>query len=72
MQLDPIEREILLEELLVSLWDENRQEIDKAWLKEVKRREKQHAESGEIGKPVNEVIARLIGQSRRKQDGHYD
>jgi len=38
LQLDPVEREALAEELLLSVSDTDRAAIDAAWLEEVKRR----------------------------------
>jgi hypothetical protein len=64
MRLDAIEREALAEELLLSLSDADREEIDKAWLDEAKRRDAAFKKDGGIAKPVDEVIDRLKRSAR--------
>ena len=59
MELDPIEREQLAEELLLTLPDSEEAEIDAAQLEEAKRRSQAYSEGRETAKPVEEVIARL-------------
>jgi putative addiction module component (TIGR02574 family) len=64
LKLEPAEREILAEELLRSLGDRDREEIDAAWLEEVKRRDADYR-AGKIGaKPVEEVLQRLLSKGK--------
>ena len=64
MQLDPVEREALAEELLLSLSDGEREAIDTAWLAEAKRRDEAFKQSGHGAKPLDDVIARLKSNVR--------
>jgi hypothetical protein len=63
MELEPMEREALAEELLLSLSEGEREKIDAAWLGEAHQRDAAFA-AGKIGaKPVDEVIQRLAGKA---------
>jgi putative addiction module component (TIGR02574 family) len=64
MELNPIEREELAEELFRSLPDLNQEEIDAAWLEEIHRRSKEYEEGRVTAKPVDEVIARIRASAR--------
>jgi hypothetical protein len=55
LQLDPTEREALAEELLLSLSESDREEIDAAWLQEAKDRHASFLSGEESAKPVDEV-----------------
>jgi putative addiction module component (TIGR02574 family) len=63
MQLDPIERESLAEELLLSIDQQESAEIDAAWLAEVKRRDAEFIAGRASAKPVDDVINRLLAKS---------
>ena len=59
LQLDPVERESLAEELLLSIGDAGRAALDAAWLTEARRRDADF-QSGKTGaKPVDDVLRRL-------------
>ena len=64
MQLDPAERESLAEELLLSVSDAEREEIERAWLEEARRRTAAYKAGLTAGKPVNEVLDRLTRKIR--------
>jgi hypothetical protein len=59
MQLDPVERETLAEELLLSIDDTARADIDNAWLAEAHRRHALSQQRPAALKPVEEVLHRL-------------
>jgi putative addiction module component (TIGR02574 family) len=59
LQLDPLDREALAEELLLSIDGEQSSTIDAAWLEEARRRDDEFSSGRTSGKPVNEVIDRL-------------
>jgi hypothetical protein len=59
LQLNPIEREALAEELLMSISDADSRSIDAAWLEEVKRRDASFVQTRGTAKAVDDVIARL-------------
>jgi hypothetical protein len=59
LELDPIEREALAEELLMSISDSESRSIDAAWLEEVRRRDASFVQRQGIAKPVDDVIARI-------------
>ena len=59
MELDPVEREALAEELLLSITSGQRESIDAVWLAEVRRRDAMFSHGNITGRPVDEVIARL-------------
>jgi Putative addiction module component len=61
MQLEPAEREALAEELLLSVSEADRAEIDAAWLQEAKKRDS--AEAPEFS-PVDQVLQRLKNKPR--------
>jgi putative addiction module component (TIGR02574 family) len=63
MALDPKEREVLAEELLLSISDVDRAEIDAAWLAEVRRREEAYRRGESSTSPVNELVARIQHRS---------
>lgn len=64
LQLAPVEREALAEELLLSLGDADRQSIDAAWLAESRRRDADFLAGRTGAKPADQVIARLLGKAR--------
>jgi hypothetical protein len=64
MRMDATEREALAEELLLSLSGADREQIDRAWLDEAKRRDAAFKKDGGIAKPVDEVIDRLKRSAR--------
>ena len=63
--LDPIEREALAEELLLSIDGAERDVVDQAWLTEIRRREADFAAGKTGAKPVEQVIDRLTGGQAR-------
>ena len=65
MQLNAVEREALAEELLLSLSEDQREEIDAAWIQEVQRRHLAFLSGETLAKPVHEVISRIEGLSGR-------
>jgi len=65
MQLDPIDREMLAEELLLSIDQRQSAEIDAAWLAELKRRDAEFVAGRVEAKAVDEVINRLLSKSAR-------
>jgi hypothetical protein len=58
--LDPLDREALAEELLLSIDAEQSAAIDAAWLDEARRRDEAFIAGRMPGKPVGEVIDRLM------------
>jgi len=64
LELNPAEREALAEELLMSISATEGESVDSAWLQEVKRRDSLFRQQKTIAKPVDEVIARLKGNSQ--------
>jgi putative addiction module component (TIGR02574 family) len=59
LELDPVEREVLAEELLLSIDEKQREAIDEAWLIEARRRDAEFRD-GKIGaQPVEEVVERI-------------
>jgi hypothetical protein len=64
LDLDPLDREALADELLYSLSDDDREAIDAAWLAEAARRDKDFLSGKCRAKPVQQVIARLKKKSR--------
>jgi hypothetical protein len=65
LQLDPIEREALAEEILLSIDGVERDAIDSAWLSEAHRRDAAFIAGQATSKPVDEVIARIKGRIGR-------
>ena len=65
MALDPQQREVLAEELLLSLTDADRDQIDAAWLAEVRRREEKYRRGESSSSPVDDAIARIQSKARR-------
>lgn len=65
MKLDPFEREALAGDILLSIQDSNRDEIDAAWLSEARRRDAAFRTDASRAKPVDEVVERLAGKGRR-------
>lgn len=59
LQLDPVEREALAEELLLSVSDTDREAIDAAWLEEAKRRDAGSRQRGGTANRMDGVIGRL-------------
>ena len=64
LQLDPVEREALAEELLLSIGEADRQAIDAAWLAEAHRRDADFLTGRTGAKPADQVIARLLDKAR--------
>jgi len=64
MQLDPGDREALAEELLLSIDQQQSNELDAAWLAEVQRRDALFLAGGNAPKSVDEVIDRLLSKAR--------
>jgi len=60
LKLDPLERETLAEELLLSINDSDHAQIDAAWLGEAHRRDAAFRAGHTSAKPVDEVIQRLL------------
>jgi len=59
MRLTASEREALAEELLVSIDDNEREAIDRAWLEKVRRRDAELLSGKVAARPVAEVLERL-------------
>ena len=59
LKLDPAEREILAEELLLSVAESEREAIDAAWLAEAHRRDAQFLAGNSGAKPLEQVFERL-------------
>lgn len=64
MKLDPVDRETLAEDLLLSVGGDDRAQIDKAWLAEAYRRDSALAAGKTTARPVDDVIRRLRGEDR--------
>ena len=64
MKLDPLDRETLAEELLLSIHDTDRDQIDAAWLGEARQRDAAFRAGRTGAKPVDEVIQRLLSKGR--------
>lgn len=58
-ELDPADREILAQKLLLSLGAADRDAIDQAWLAEVRRRDASFINGTTTASPVEEVITRI-------------
>jgi len=65
LRLEPADREALAEELLLSIQSTDREEIDTAWLTEVRQRDAAFCAGTTAAKPVNEVIDRLKKKALR-------
>jgi Putative addiction module component len=61
LELDPVEREALAEEILLSIADAERSAIDAAWLAEARQRDAGKSSD----RPVDEVIDRLRNKARQ-------
>ena len=59
LELQPAEREALAEELLLSISGSERDEIDAAWLEEVRLRDAAFIAGKMSASPVDEVVDRL-------------
>jgi hypothetical protein len=59
MQLDPVDREALAEELLLSIEDGEREAIDIAWLAEARRRDAAFLAGGTRASSVDQAIDRV-------------
>ena len=64
MKLDPVDREALAEELLLSVTKAERKTIDAAWLVEAKKRDAALATNKSGALPVDQVIHRLKSKAR--------
>jgi len=60
LALKPTEREALAEELLLSLTDADRSELDAAWAAEINRRIEDFDAGRASSKSVEEVVERLL------------
>ena len=65
LKLDPVDREALAEELLLSIAQADREVIDTAWLAEARRRDAEFRAGRSHAKPVGEVISRLSNGAPR-------
>jgi len=65
LELDPVERQALAEELLLSLDQADSQTIDAAWLAEARRRDAAFLNGSVASKPVDEVIDRIRSRGVR-------
>ncbi len=63
-QLNSLDRQLLAEELLLSISGEESAAIDAAWLNEAQRRDKDFVDGRRSAKPVDEVIAQLLAKDR--------
>lgn len=63
MELDPEERELLAEELLLTISTDG-EPVDPAWLAELERREAEFAAGRMTAKPVEEVLDRLLKKAK--------
>ena len=63
MELDPVERESLADELLLSLSQAEQDEIDEAWLAEARRRDAVFTATKSLAKNANDVAERLLKQA---------
>lgn len=59
LELNPVDREALAEELLLSISEDDRQSIDSAWLAEAHRRDAAFAKGTMTARPVEDVLARF-------------
>ena len=66
LELEPREREALVEELWLSLSPTNadQEEIDRAVLEEAERRTAAYEAGQTVGRPVEEVLDRLLRKAR--------
>jgi putative addiction module component (TIGR02574 family) len=64
LELDPLEREALAEELLLSIGSAQQEEIDQAWLAESRRREADFRAGKTGAKPMDEVLDRIARKAR--------
>jgi len=64
LNLDPVDRESLAEELLLSIDESSRREIDAAWLAEVHRRDADYRAGKTTAKPIDDVLNRLRNKSK--------
>jgi len=65
LQLDPLDREALAEELLLSIDGEQSSAIDAAWLEEARRRDEDFLAGRTSGRPVGDVIGRLNAKGQQ-------
>jgi putative addiction module component (TIGR02574 family) len=65
LKLAPSEREALAEDLLLSISDADRAEIDAAWLDEARRRDALFAADPSRAKPADDVIKRLRARAQQ-------
>ena len=59
MELDPAQREVLAEELLLSITDNQREEVDAAWLAEAHKRDAAFMVGKTGAEPLDAVIDRF-------------
>jgi putative addiction module component (TIGR02574 family) len=65
LKLDPVEREALAEELLLSVSDTDRETVDAAWLAEAHHRDAEFRAGKSTLSPVDAVISRLRQKAPR-------
>jgi putative addiction module component (TIGR02574 family) len=65
LSLNPTEREALAEELLLSLGESERAEVDAAWLAEVKARNAAYVSGQVKASPVDQVVNELLSRAKR-------
>ena len=63
LELDPIEREALAEELLLSLDEAEREAIDQAWLAEARKRDAEFRVGKSGITPVEQVLDRIASKA---------
>ena len=64
LSLDPSEREALAEDLLLTIAEADRAEIDQSWLMEVRERDAALIRGESTTSTVDEVIARVLSRKR--------
>lgn len=64
LELAPADREALAEEIWLSLTDAEQDDIDRAVLEEAERRTAAYEAGHTVGRPVDEVLDRLVRKSR--------
>ena len=64
LALEPVDREALAEELLLSIGEDDREVIDAAWLGEVRSRYEAYRRGEGQARSVDEVVGRLERKAR--------
>jgi putative addiction module component (TIGR02574 family) len=65
LSLNPTEREALAEELLLSLSESERNEVDAAWLAEVRARDAAYVDGKVKASPVDQAVNELLSRAKR-------